>query len=136
MKGHAKLAFSLLYTLGKAAGVILIVLLFATGILKQCKVQKRFGFRVSTPKLGRFTNHCEVILVYSVDSGGAFYNAGIRPADILIDTTNQWLQNYLWSFNKESGEVVNIQTIPKGYGANDCLELGKMPPKERKVIAP
>jgi len=82
----------------KRSSLVVIICFFVffliPGIFKQGKMQNRFGFIVTTPYIGRRVDRCEVIMVISANKNGAFYKAGIRNGDILIDTSYFWLQDY------------------------------------------
>ena len=117
------------------AAVAFFVFLFS-GIFKQCKIQHRFGFMVSTPYIGPRIKGCEVIMVITSDEGGAFHKAGIRSGDVLLDTSYNWVQDYLGSFDLPPGTEFEVNTIPKGFKANNCQELSELPMVARTVIAP
>lgn len=120
------------------AGVFLLVLLiFSPALIKQHKTQQRYGFSVSTPEMGRkFISPCEQMVVMRVDSGGAFFNAGIRPADVILDST--WsVTGFMKKLDKKTpGTVFHILTIPDGFAARNCIELSEMKQVEREIVAP
>jgi len=114
-------------------GIILVGWLVT---LKQCRVEKRYGFSVGTPYIGNYIDRCEVLMVNSVREDGAFYRAGFRSGDVLINTEFNWVNRYIGSFDLPQGTVFYVQTIPGGYEAKNCEELSKMPLIRRKVVAP
>jgi len=115
---------------------IVCILLFP--IAKQCRIQNRFGVIIGSPELGGiFFNRFEVIMVISVDSGKAFYNAGFRPGDVLLDTAgHSMMEGYIQSFDQPAGTEIRIKTIPNGGSASNSEELHKMKQVTRKVVAP
>ena len=116
--------------------LVLVLLFFSPFLLKQCKVQNRYGFIIATPEMeGIFFNRCEPMVVMSVDSGGAFYNAGIRAFDVIFDSIFS-VTGFMRSLEKPSGTVLTIETIPDGFSAKDCDELWEMERVTRKVVAP
>lgn len=119
-------------------GVLLVVLiLFTPWVLKQNKIEKRYGFSVSTPELGKkFISPCEQMVVMRVDSGGAFYNAGIRIFDVVLFSPRSVSAFMKKLENTPQGAVLYIHTIPDGFGARNCDEQSEMAQVVREVVAP
>jgi hypothetical protein len=120
-----------------------ILILFVVGIMfipvvKKWKVQKRFGVMIDSPELaGHFVNRCEPIMLITVDSVGAFYQAGFREGDVLLDTAGHFsMEGFIKSFDQPPGTEIRIKSIPNGCAASNCEELHKMKQVTRKVIAP
>jgi hypothetical protein len=118
--------------------ILIVLVVFFIPISKQCRVQNRFGIIVSSSELGgRFVNRCEVMMLIAVDSGGAFYNAGFKPGDVLLDTVGHFsMQGFINSFDQPLGSEIWIKSIPHGGSASNCTELFKMKQVTRKVVAP
>jgi hypothetical protein len=104
--------------------------------LKQCRVEERYGFSAGTPYIGQIIDRCEVLMVNSVRKGGAFYRAGFRSGDVLINTEFNWVNRYIGSFDLPPGTVFYVKTIPGGDRAKNRDELSRMPRITRKVVAP
>lgn len=118
--------------------ILIVLVIFIIPISKQCRFQNRFGIIVSSPELGgRFVNRCEVIMLIAVDSGGAFYNAGFKPGDVLLDTIGHFsIQGFIKTFDQPTGTEIWIKSIPHGDSASNCTELSKMKRVTRRVVAP
>ncbi len=118
--------------------ILFVLVVFFIPISKQCRVQNRFGIIVSSSDLGgRFVNRCEVMMLIAVDSGGAFYNAGFKPGDVLLDTVGHFsIQGFIKTFDQPTGSEILIKSIPQGSSATNCTELFKMKRVTRKVVAP
>jgi len=118
--------------------ILFVLVIFIIPISKQCRVQNRFGIIVSSSELGgRFVNRCEVMMLIAVDSAGAFYNAGFKPGDVLLDTIGHFsMQGFIKSFDQPTGSEIWIKSIPHGGSATNCTELFKMKRVTRKVVAP
>ena len=116
---------------------LIFIIVASPPLIKQHKVQKRFGFSVATPELGgRFYNKFEPLVIMRVDKDEAFYNAGLRFGDVLLDSTYNWVHKILGSYNQPTGTKIYIQTIPDGVRAKNWEELSKMERITREVIAP
>ncbi len=77
------------------------------------------------------------MMLIAVDSGGAFYNAGFKPGDVLLDTIGHFsVQGFIKSFDQPTGSEIWIKSIPHGDSASNCKELFKMKRVTRKVVAP
>ncbi len=88
---------------GNKLVLVLVLLIVSPFVFKQCGVQNRYGFSVAAPELeGIFFNRCEPMVVISVDSGGAFYNAGIHPFDVILDSSFS-VTGFMRSLQKSSG---------------------------------
>jgi hypothetical protein len=70
-------------------GIFLICWLIT---FKQCKVERMYGFSASTPYVGSRWDCCEVLMADNVIEGGAFYRAGFRSGDVLINTEFNWVK--------------------------------------------
>jgi hypothetical protein len=118
--------------------ILIVLVIFFIPISNQCRIQNRFGIIVSSPELGgRFTNRCEVIMLIAVDSGEAFYNAGFKSGDVLLDTVGHFsIQGFIKTFDQPPGTEIWIKSIPHGDSASNCTELFKMKQVTRRVVAP
>ena len=116
---------------------LLFLLIFTPALIQQYKVERRYGFSVSTPELGKkFISPCEHMVIMRVDSGGAFYNAGIQIFDVVLFSPRSVPAFINKLKDTPPGTVLYINTIPEGFGARNCDELSEMEQVERKVVAP
>ena len=117
--------------------VFIVLLLFTPYFLKERKIKQRYGFSISTPEMGnKFISPCEHIVVMRVDSGGAFYNAGIRIFDVILFNPRSVPAFMNKLKNTSQGTVLYLNTIPKGFTARNCDELSEMEQVVREVVAP
>jgi hypothetical protein len=73
-------------------------------------------------------------MVNSIRKGGAFYRAGFRSGDVLINTDYHKVNQNIGSFDLPSRTVFYLKAILGGDRANNCEELSPLPRIIRKGL--